>query len=90
MGFNCTVEVKTSREVKICGMIGAGTSLKVNSTSVSENEIGVGGSCQFRLPALNSATCLSFFLEIVNQHNAPIPQGGKGQSCKNSVSRHIA
>lgn len=54
MGFNCTVEVKTSREVKVCGMIGAGTSLKVNSQSVSENEIGVGGTSQWRLPAANS------------------------------------
>ena len=54
MGFNCTVEVKTSREVKVCGMIGAGTSLKVNSQSVSENEIGVGGTCQWRLPSANS------------------------------------
>jgi protein transport protein SEC23 len=78
MGFNCTVEIKTSREVKLCGMIGAGTSLKVNSTSVSENEIGVGGTCQYRLPAMSSDTSLAFFLEVVNQHNAPIPQGGKG------------
>jgi len=78
MGFNCTVEVKTSREVKVCGMIGAGTSLKVNSQSVSENEIGVGGTCQWRLPSANSQTSLAFFLEVVNQHNAPIPQGGKG------------
>ena len=42
MNFNATVEIKTSREVKVCGMIGAGTSLKANSSSVSENEMGVG------------------------------------------------
>ena len=30
MNFNATVEIKTSREVKVCGMIGAGSSLKVN------------------------------------------------------------
>jgi len=78
MAFNATVEVKTSREVKLCGMIGAGSSLKVNSASVSENEIGIGGTCQFRVPALDSNTTLAMFLEVVNQHNQPIPQGGKG------------
>jgi len=78
MNFNATVEIKTSREVKVCGMIGAGTSLKANSSSVSENEMGVGGTSQWRLPALNSQTSLAFLLEVVNQHNAPMPQGGKG------------
>ena len=79
MNFNATVEIKTSREVKVCGMIGAGTSLKVNSSSVSENEMGVGGTSQWRLPALSSQTTLAFLLEVVNQHNAPMPQGGKGR-----------
>ena len=78
MNFNATIEIKTSREVKVCGMIGAGTSLKSNSASVSENEIGVGGTSQWRLPALSSLTTLAFLLEVVNQHNAPMPQGGKG------------
>ena len=67
MNFNATVEIKTSREVKVCGMIGAGTSLKANSSSVSENEMGVGGTSQWRLPALNSQTSLAFLLEVVNQ-----------------------
>merc|ERR1711892_1223382 len=78
MNFNATIEIKTSREVKVCGMMGAGTSLKQNSASVSENEIGCGGTSQWRLPALSSNTTLAFLLEVVNQHNAPMPQGGKG------------
>ena len=132
MNFNATVEIKTSREVKVCGMIGAGTSLKANSSSVSENEMGVGrvpnkvysiqcrakftwyyirkevpptrelpsrtslfgtrglgGTCQWRLPALNSQTSLAFLLEVVNQVKFSILIGCEPLTNQSRISQNI-
>uniref|UniRef100_A0A8B9JE43 Protein transport protein SEC23 n=1 Tax=Astyanax mexicanus TaxID=7994 RepID=A0A8B9JE43_ASTMX len=41
-------------------------------------EIGTGGTCQWKICGLDSNTTLAIYFEVVNQHNAPIPQGGRG------------
>ncbi|XP_021966081.1 protein transport protein Sec23A isoform X2 [Folsomia candida] len=78
MAFNATVEVKSSRELKVCGAIGACVSLGVKSGCVAETEMGVGGTCQWKFCVIDPSTTVSMFFEIVNQHGAPIPQGGRG------------
>merc|ERR1711881_262663 len=49
MAFNATMEIKCSREVKVCGVIGPCVSLGVKNACVSENEIGIGGTCQWKM-----------------------------------------
>uniref|UniRef100_A0A674C6A0 Protein transport protein SEC23 n=1 Tax=Salmo trutta TaxID=8032 RepID=A0A674C6A0_SALTR len=61
MAFGGTLEVKTSRELKVSGAIGP---------CVSLNEC----FAEF----LSPSTTLALYFEVVNQHNAPIPQGGRG------------
>lgn len=78
MAFNATLEVKCSRELKIEGGIGSCVSLNVKNASVSDNEIGMGNTVQWKACGLNSNTTFAFFFEVVNQHAAPIPQGGRG------------
>lgn len=78
MGFGATLEVKTSRELKVSGSIGSCVSLGTKSSSVSDTELGMGGTCQWKLCGLYPNTTLGIFFEVVNQHNAPIPQGGRG------------
>ncbi|XP_037946306.1 protein transport protein Sec23A isoform X1 [Teleopsis dalmanni] len=78
MGFNGTLEVKCSRELKISGGIGSCVSLNVKSPSVSDVEIGMGNTVQWKLCTLNPSSTLAFFFEVVNQHAAPMPQGGRG------------
>uniref|UniRef100_A0A8C0JGQ5 Protein transport protein SEC23 n=1 Tax=Chelonoidis abingdonii TaxID=106734 RepID=A0A8C0JGQ5_CHEAB len=78
MGFGGTLEIKTSREIKISGAIGPCVSLNSKGPCVSENEIGTGGTCQWKICGLNPNTTLALYFEVVNQHNAPIPQGGRG------------
>ncbi|XP_077476948.1 protein transport protein Sec23A isoform X1 [Stigmatopora argus] len=78
MAFAATVEVKTSREVKVSGAIGPCVSLNAKGPCVSENEIGSGGTCQWKICGLDPSTTLALYFEVVNQHNAPIPQGGRG------------
>lgn len=78
MAFNATVELKCSRELKIEGGIGSCVSLNVKNASVSDNEVGMGNTVQWKLCGINPNTTMAFFLEVVNQHAAPIPQGGRG------------
>ncbi|XP_075388490.1 protein transport protein Sec23A [Tenrec ecaudatus] len=78
MGFGGTLEIKTSREIKISGAIGPCVSLSSKGPCVSENEIGTGGTCQWKICGLSPTTTLAVYFEVVNQHNAPIPQGGRG------------
>lgn len=78
MAFNATIEVKCSRELKIEGGIGSCVSLNVKNASVSDNEVGMGNTVQWKACGLNANTTFAFFFEVVNQHAAPIPQGGRG------------
>ncbi|XP_076406716.1 protein transport protein Sec23A-like [Peromyscus maniculatus bairdii] len=78
MGFGGTLEIKTSREIKISGAIGPCVSLNSKGPCVSENEIGTGGTCQWKICGLSPTTTLAMYFEVVNQHNALIPQGGRG------------
>uniref|UniRef100_A0A8C9VWA0 Protein transport protein SEC23 n=1 Tax=Scleropages formosus TaxID=113540 RepID=A0A8C9VWA0_SCLFO len=41
-------------------------------------EMGVGGTSQWKVCSLNPSTTLAMYFEVVNQHNAPVPQGGRG------------
>ncbi|XP_077117366.1 protein transport protein Sec23A [Ranitomeya variabilis] len=78
MSFGGILEIKTSREIKISGAIGPCMSLNAKGSCVSENEIGTGGTCQWKIGGLSPSTTLAVYFEVVNQHNAPIPQGGRG------------
>uniref|UniRef100_A0A3P8Q331 Protein transport protein SEC23 n=1 Tax=Astatotilapia calliptera TaxID=8154 RepID=A0A3P8Q331_ASTCA len=78
MAFAATLEIKTSREIKVSGAIGPCVSLNAKGPCVSENEIGTGGTCQWKVCGLDPSTTLALYFEVVNQHNAPIPQGGRG------------
>lgn len=78
MAFGATLEVKTSRELKVSGAIGPCVSLNTKGPCVSDNEMGIGGTCQWKICSLSPSTTLAMYFEIVNQHNAPIPQGGRG------------
>lgn len=78
MAFNGTCEVKCSRELKVSGAIGSCVSLGVKGPCVSDTEIGLGGTCQWKMCTFNPNSTCAFFFEVVNQHSAPIPQGGRG------------
>uniref|UniRef100_A0A0L8FTR9 Protein transport protein SEC23 n=1 Tax=Octopus bimaculoides TaxID=37653 RepID=A0A0L8FTR9_OCTBM len=78
MGFGATLEVKTSRELKVSGAIGSCVSLGTKSQCVSDTELGMGGTCQWKMCGLYPNSTIAIFFEVVNQHNAPIPQGGRG------------
>eukprot|EP00123_Amoebidium_parasiticum_P016638 comp23528_c2_seq3/m.39562 comp23528_c2_seq3/g.39562 ORF comp23528_c2_seq3/g.39562 comp23528_c2_seq3/m.39562 type:complete len:764 (-) comp23528_c2_seq3:258-2549(-) len=72
MVFNATVDVKCSKELKVCGVIGSCQSLDRKGPAVSENEIGIGGTSAWRLCGLDPTTTLGVYFEVVNQHTQPI------------------
>jgi len=78
MAFNGTLEVKCSRELKVQGGIGSCVSLNVKSPLVSDTEIGMGNTVQWKMCTFTPSTTMALFFEVVNQHSAPIPQGGRG------------
>lgn len=78
MAFGANLEVKTSRELKVQGCIGSCIGLNAKNASVSDTEIGMGGTTQWRMCGIYPNTTYGFYFDVVNQHNAPIPQGGRG------------
>ncbi|KAM0944017.1 putative protein transport protein Sec23 [Dioscorea sansibarensis] len=64
MHFDVTVEVVTTKEVKICGALGPCMSLKKKNSSVSEKEIGQGGTNTWKMSTLTSKTCLAFIFQV--------------------------
>lgn len=74
MGFGANIEVICSREIKLSGAIGPCASMKKSGPTVSETEIGVGGTSQWYMGGIDSATTMSFFFDITNTNATPLPQ----------------
>ena len=77
MAFGSVIEVKTTRELKVSGAIGACVSLGHKNQYVSETETGVGGTNAWKVSGLYPNTTLALFFDVANQQ-AIMPQGGRG------------
>ncbi|XP_042213684.1 protein transport protein Sec23A-like isoform X2 [Homarus americanus] len=77
MAFNATMEVKTSRELKIAGALGPCVSAHEKGPNVAEMEIGIGNTTKWKMCGLTPSTTISIFFEIANQQGSDIP-GGRG------------
>lgn len=64
--------------ILVQGGIGSCVSLNVKSPLVSDTEIGMGNTVQWKMCTFTPSTTIALFFEVVNQHSAPIPQGGRG------------
>lgn len=72
-GCQASLEITTSREFKIAGVIGPVASLNKDSASVShEMEVGIGGTCAWRLCAIDPDTTVAAYFEITNPANNQI------------------
>jgi len=67
MSFGNVVEVKTSKELKVSGAIGACVSLGVKNQYVSETETGVGGTNSWRISGTYPNSTLAVFFDIFSQ-----------------------
>lgn len=71
MAFNGSLDIKTSRELKISGLIGHAASLGIKSANVSENEVGLGGTSQYRLCAISPQHTYAIFFDVANTQALP-------------------
>ncbi|KAJ0505831.1 putative protein transport protein Sec23 [Helianthus annuus] len=73
MCFDATIEIVTTKGVKICGVIGPCVSLHKKNVSVSDKEVGEGGSNTWKLGTITDKTCIAFFLQVSEEQR---PQPG--------------
>lgn len=78
MGFNATVDVQTTRELKVCGLIGPAVSLNKKSACVGETEIGIGNTSAWKLCGVNPKTTVAIYFEVVNQPGNPAQSSQRG------------
>ena len=64
MGFNAVLEVLTTKELKVTGLIGHGVSLNKKSTSVGETEIGMGNTCAWKMCGIDPSASYGIYFEI--------------------------
>ncbi|KAL5702081.1 Protein transport protein S23 G [Ranunculus cassubicifolius] len=64
MYFDATIEIVTTKDVKICGALGPCVSLGKRNDSVSNNEIGQGGTSLWKLGTLTNKTCIALVFEL--------------------------
>ncbi|KAI9842346.1 MAG: GTPase-activating protein S23 [Thelocarpon superellum] len=80
MGFNASLEVLTTKELKVTGLIGHAVSLNKKSASVGETECGIGNTCSWKMCGIDPAASYGIYFEIASQGGPTQPQqgGGKG------------
>jgi len=78
MGFNATIEVQTSRELKVCGAIGHCTSVQKKTPNVSETIIGMGDTSAWKICGLDTFSTFALYFEVVNQQPSPVAPGSRG------------
>lgn len=67
MGFNASLEVLTTKELKVTGLIGHAVSLNKKSSSIGETECGIGGTCAWKMCGISPSASYGIYFEIANQ-----------------------
>ncbi|KAK9467407.1 hypothetical protein V1512DRAFT_134871 [Lipomyces arxii] len=74
MGFNATLEVLTTKELKVSGLIGHAVSMSKKSASVGETEIGIGSTCAWKMCGITPNSSYATYFEVVSQGTPAVPQ----------------
>jgi protein transport protein SEC23 len=76
MGFNASLEVVTTKELKVTGLIGHAVSLNKKSSSVGETECGIGNTSAWKMCGIDPTASYGVYFEIANQGGpTPTQQG---------------
>ena len=78
MAFNATLDVKTTKEIKVSGLIGHAVSASNKSNYVGETEIGIGGTSTWKMAGLMPRSSFGMYFEIVSQAPGMALGGGAG------------
>ncbi|CAG8496860.1 7983_t:CDS:2, partial [Cetraspora pellucida] len=78
MGFNATLDVQTTREMRVCGLIGHAISGNKKSASVAETEIGIANTSAWKMCGITPKTTVAVYFEVVSQHGQPLQHNNRG------------
>ncbi|KAH0563101.1 hypothetical protein GP486_002332 [Trichoglossum hirsutum] len=67
MGFNASLEVLTTKELKVTGLIGHAVSMNKKSAAVGEAECGIGNTCSWKICGIDPAASYGIYFEIAGQ-----------------------
>ncbi|CAN6714975.1 unnamed protein product [Malus baccata var. baccata] len=67
MYFDATIEIVTTRDIKISGALGPCVSLREVNNLVSSSEIGEGGTYMWKLGTITNKTCIAFFFQVSDE-----------------------
>lgn len=67
MGFNASMDVLTTRDLKVNGMIGHAVSLNKKSANVADTEIGIGQTCSWKMCSITPAHTYAVYFEVDTQ-----------------------
>ncbi|KAJ3277055.1 GTPase-activating protein S23 [Terramyces sp. JEL0728] len=67
LGFNAQIEVQTSKELKVCGLIGPAISANKKGACVGETEIGISGTNSWKLCGITPTTSVGVYFEVASQ-----------------------
>ncbi|OAL48805.1 transport protein-like protein sec23 [Pyrenochaeta sp. DS3sAY3a] len=76
MAFNANLEVLTTKELKVTGLIGHAVSLNKKSVSVGETECGIGNTCAWKMCGIDPASSYGIYFEIASQGGPNQMQAG--------------
>jgi protein transport protein SEC23 len=80
MGFNASLEVLTTKELKVTGLIGHAVSLNKKSGSVGEAECGIGNTCAWKMCGIDPTASYGVYFEIANQGGPSTMQQGPSRA----------
>jgi protein transport protein SEC23 len=80
MGFNASLEVLTTKELKVTGLIGHAVSLNKKSVSVGETECGIGNTCAWKMCGIDPEASYGIYFEIAGQGGPNQMQTGPQQT----------
>merc|ERR1711939_696432 len=76
MGFNGSLGVVTTKELKVTGLIGHAVSQNKKSSSVGETECGIGNTCLWKMCGIDPTSSYGIYFEVANQGGpTPVQQG---------------
>lgn len=82
MAFNAILEIQTSPDLKVSGLIGPAAPYLVpdapKSACVGDTEIGLGGTASWKFCGLMPTTTAALFFEVVNQEAQALQPGSRG------------
>ena len=77
MGFNATMDVFTTKDLKVSGLIGHAVSLNKKASHVADTEIGMGSTCSWKMGAITPGHSYATFFEVATQGNAQMQEGSQ-------------